>query len=122
MSMKTQSKHLFFRERGLELVRICNEKMACAARDLAEFTKNGINAGFIVALAYKCEDLAQELENEKKSNKALTVDGQMAAEVWQSVNQLCDTGRKIFQNQPSKYKDYVIPVTEQNGSPFSKAG
>ena len=112
--MKTPPKHLMFRERGLELVRMCNEKMVCAARDLAEFTKNGINAAYIVSLAYKCDELAESLQTPKQPDQpAPSLDKHVAAEIWTSVSNLCETGRKIFQGQPAKYNDYVIPVAEE---------
>ena len=55
MPMKSNRKLLRPRVNRSDLVKLCNEKMICAARDLAEFTKNGLNASFIVALAHKCE-------------------------------------------------------------------
>lgn len=120
--MSSDSIHLSFRERGLDLVRICNEKITCAARDLAEFTKNGINAGFIVSLAHKCEDLAKTLEEDPQAKRPLLSETDMANEVWTSVNEICAKGRQIFRNQPTKYHDYVISLTTEDQPPLSQAG
>ncbi len=114
--------HPSFRERGLEFIRLCNDKITCAARDLAEFTKNGINAGFIVSLAHKCEDLAKTMENEPDFRRDALVEGAMVEEVWKSVNEICEKGRQIFRHQPAKYNDYVIIASEESHSPLSKTG
>lgn len=84
-----------------ELIRLCNEKMVCAARDLAEFTKNGINASFIVALAHKCEHYEVELTEQQEA-------GQIENEIRDALQRICDLGRRIWSNDPMKYNDYVI--------------
>ena len=116
--MKPQVKQLISRLNRRELVRICNEKMVCAARDLAEFTKNGINANFIVALAHKCENLEDSLNdhqtfrdrsNAPEASKAET-------EIKDAVKRICDLGQTIWSNNPTKYSDYIITAPHHNQS------
>ncbi|MEM9987840.1 MAG: hypothetical protein AAF804_22340, partial [Bacteroidota bacterium] len=73
-----------------ELIGICNEKLVCAARDLAEFTKNGINASYIVALAHKCEDLEEAIDQPQSSQSNHVED-----EITLAIHQICEMGRKI---------------------------
>lgn len=87
-----------------ELVRLCNEKMVCAARDLAEFTKNGINASFIVALAHKCEDLEASMQQSPVQSEM----GRAEREIKEAVSKICEMGRRIWSNDPTKYNDYVL--------------
>ena len=105
--MKSQSKPLLFRIKGRDLVSICNEKMICAARDLAEFTKNGINASFIVALAHKCENFESSLDPRFMRQQQADF-GQAEHEIRESLIKICELGRRIWSNNPSKYQDYVI--------------
>ncbi|MCI4666708.1 MAG: hypothetical protein MRZ79_01005 [Bacteroidia bacterium] len=90
-----------------DLVNFCKNTLVCAARDLAEFTRNGINAGFIVALAYKCDSLEATLDQTALSNSGNGTET-VENEVREAVNQICETGRKIFNQEPTKYRDYVI--------------
>lgn len=90
-----------------DLVNFCKNTLVCAARDLAEFTRNGINAGFIVALAYKCDNLEATLDHSVVPSPVSSNDD-VEREVREAVNQICETGRKIFDKEPSKYRDYVI--------------
>lgn len=90
-----------------DLVNFCKNTLVCAARDLAEFTRNGINAGFIVALAYKCDSLEATLDHVPMSGPASNNE-EVEKEVREAVNQICETGRKIFDKEPTKYRDYVI--------------
>ncbi|MEM7372670.1 MAG: hypothetical protein AAF587_28875 [Bacteroidota bacterium] len=99
--MDSNVKPLLSRIGRHELIRLCNEKMVCAARDLAEFTKNGINASFIVALAHKCEHYEVELTKQRETNQA-------EIEIKEALQSICDLGRRIWSNDPMKYNDYVI--------------
>jgi len=90
-----------------DLVNFCKSTLVCAARDLAEFTRNGINAGFIVALAYKCDSLEATLSDAQPVEKADSPED-VEQEVREAVNQICETGRKIFTQESPKYRDYVI--------------
>lgn len=92
-----------------ELIRLCNEKLVCAARDLASFTKAGINASFIVALAHKCESLEDKL-NQPIQPKERERTYQTAQEIQVAVEELCDMGRQIWSDDPRRYQDYVLPV------------
>lgn len=92
-----------------ELIRVCNEKMVCAARDLAKFTKAGINASFIVALAHKCEALEDTL-NQPIQSKEGEQTYQTAQEIQEAVEEICDMGRKIWFDNPRRYQDYVLPL------------
>ncbi|MEO0898504.1 MAG: hypothetical protein AAFY71_18975 [Bacteroidota bacterium] len=105
--MELQAKSPQSRLSGHDLVSFCKEKLTCAARDLAEFTKNGINAGFIVALAYKCDNLEEHLETPGQPNTILEAQD-VEIEVRIAVEKICDTGRKIFNERSRKYQDYVI--------------
>lgn len=120
--MSSHSIQPSFRERGKEFIRLCNEKITWAARDLAEFTKNGIHAGFIVSLAHKCEDLEKSLQDEEGLRRKLTQDSEAASEVWQSVWELCAKGRDIFQHNPSKYNDYLLGPVDGHPTGWSKTG
>ncbi|MEZ4828297.1 MAG: hypothetical protein R3C61_18710 [Bacteroidia bacterium] len=117
--MKTSVKPFLSKLSRKDLLRLCNEKMVCAARDLAEFTKNGINASFIVALAHKCEDLEATIEQpftvynfqETQSTER---------EIKEAMSMICDMGRRIWSNNPSKYNDYLISISS-SGLPESRA-
>ncbi len=89
-----------------DLLMLCNEKVLCAARDLAEFTKHGLNANFIVSLAHKCEEyesiLSQSSEQEYNDYKRLE------AELRDALEKICKTGRQIWAQTPSKYNNYII--------------
>ena len=106
--MKPHVKPLLSRLSRHELVRLCNEKMVCAARDLAEFTKNGINASFIVALAHKCEDLEDSLNQPINGHPDTPEANSAETEIKDAVKRICDLGQRIWSNNPSKYRDYVI--------------
>ena len=106
--MKPHVKPLLTRMSRHELVRLCNDKMFCAARDLAKFTKNGINASFIVALAHKCENLEESL-NQPFSGQPDTPEANNAeTEIKDAVRRICDLGQRIWSNNPAKYRDYVL--------------
>ena len=107
--MNSQSKPLLFRMNGRELVRLCNEKMICAARDLAEFTKNGINASFIVALAHKCEHFESSLNQPFRAFPQIDSSQSSEKEIRDSLMRICEMGRRIWSHDPLKYRDYVIP-------------
>ena len=107
--MKSSSKPLLFRTKGRELVRLCNEKMVCAARDLAEFTKNGINASFIVALAHKCEHFESSLNQPFRSYNQPDPGQSTEQEIRDAILRICEMGKRIWSNDPMKYKDYIIP-------------
>lgn len=92
-----------------DLVRICKEKMTCAARDLAEFTQNGINASYIVALAHKCEHFEDSL-NQPHQAREQDVVVETEREIQEAVHQICEMGRQIWVNHPTKYNDYIISV------------
>ncbi|WNJ16331.1 hypothetical protein [Pontibacter sp. G13] len=108
--MKSHEKPLFSRMSARELIFLCNEKMTCAARDLAEFTKNGINASFIVALAHKCEEFEDQLEDHPKMQETQHLE--MVAEIEAGIQQICDTGKIIWSQNPSRLQDYVITSTQ----------
>jgi hypothetical protein len=99
------------RNRGLsavsrrELVRLCNDKMVCAARDLAEFTKKGVYASFLVALAHKCEALEQSLDQPQRQEE----NPEIEQDVCSGLMTICDTGRQIWHGNPNRYNDYVLP-------------
>jgi len=112
--MKPTAKPRFRRFNGQELIRICNEKMICAARDLAEFTKNGINASYIVALAHKCENLEGSMDQGPFEEHAYT---ETEREIEQAVQQICELGQKIWSHDPTKLSDYTISPVYQNGIP-----
>ena len=90
-----------------ELIQIWNEKLVCAARDLAEFTKNGITASYIVALAHKCEYYEGAIEEapiDPQGNNARETE----QEISDAVEKICQMGRRIWPIDSSKYNDYVI--------------
>jgi len=112
--MESHVKQLLSRLSSRDLLRLCNEKMVCAARDLAEFTKNGINASFIVALAHKCEVFEEALADvplpDEGSDKR-----QVKEEIQEAVSRICETGKEIWSGDPSKYQDYVISIQGFDG-------
>ena len=112
--MKPTAKPRFRRFNGQELIRICNEKMICAARDLAEFTKNGINASYIVALAHKCENLEGSMNKTQAEEHALT---ETEREIEQAVQHICEMGQKIWSHDPTKFSDYTISPVFRTGYP-----
>ncbi len=90
-----------------ELIQVCNEKLVCAARDLAEFTKNGITASYIVALAHKCEVYEGSLQQQADYQQGLQ-SWETEKEISEAVEKICQMGRTIWPQDSSRYKDYVI--------------
>ena len=88
-----------------DLVLLCNEKIVCAARDLAEFTKHGVTANFIVSLAHKCEEFENQL-SQGDSDERLS--SPLERELREALNRICNLGRKIWASTPQKYNNYVI--------------
>lgn len=114
MKSNNGEKQQLSRFNGRELVRLCNDKLICAARDLAEFTKNGINASFIVALAHKCEHLEDSLNPaspQPNQSQPLATE----SEIKDAVDRICELGRRIWSNDPNKYSDYVIKLPAHHG-------
>ncbi|MEM7654507.1 MAG: hypothetical protein AAF399_00130 [Bacteroidota bacterium] len=112
--MESQVKPLFSGMGRRELIRICNEKMVCAARDLAEFTKNGINASFIVALAHKCDSFEDRLDQEQQ----LAGNQDIEWEIKDALKHICELGQQIWSSNPIKSKDYLLPAAQR--SPVDK--
>ncbi len=96
-----------------ELVTVCNEKMVCAARDLAEFTKAGIHANDIVSLAIKCETFEKQLG--QPSPKASSEHLSMASEIRKSLTDICKAGVAIWQQNPKRRQDYLLPSRLASG-------
>lgn len=106
--MKPKVKPLVSRLNSYQLCFLCNEKMIAAARDLAEFTKHGINANFIVTLAHKCEKF------EKMLNKSLTRQDRhemqsLEKEILLGLSKICEIGKRIWQHVPRKLSLYHVP-------------
>ena len=114
--MKSQVKPLLSKMTRRELVRLCNEKLVCAARDLAEFTKNGINASFIVAVAHKCEHFEDTLEQTPISLYPQQDPQQTEQEIQEAVWRICELGQQIWSSSHPKYQDYVIHVQAMGSS------
>ena len=109
--MNTKTKHLLFLPRRRALVQTCNEILVKAARDLAEFTKHGLNANFIVSLAHKCEQLEALIKQPiPRFNKAEL--HRMEQEIWEAMVEICETGKRIWNHEPSKYRDYVLKLAK----------
>ena len=113
--MKSQIKRKLFGLSRKELIQFCNEKLVCAARDLAEFTKNGINANFIVALAHKCELYESTLDTSSPLQQS-TDSKKIEQEIKDSISAICELGRRIWSENPSKFRDYSL-VSSNGGSP-----
>jgi len=105
--MKRQIKRKLFGLTRKELITLCNDKLVCAARDLAEFTKNGINANFIVALAHKCELYESSLDQNSPYQYS-TDSKKIEEEIKDSIGAICELGRRIWSDNPSKYNDYLV--------------
>ena len=98
-----------------ELATLCNEKMICAARDLAEFTSHGLNANYIVSLALKCEQFEKQLgKPHASSNNDLF---NLETELRNAVVEIMNAGKRIWRNHPSKIQDYQPPARLLNGLP-----
>ncbi len=106
--MIASGRNFFSRLNHREFLQLCNEKLTCAARDLAEFTKNGITAGYIVALAHKCEDLESSLAHSQQRDTNRESDF-AEQEIQEAIDRICTLGRTIFSSEPSKYQDYLMP-------------
>ncbi|MFK7924547.1 MAG: hypothetical protein AB8H47_21505 [Bacteroidia bacterium] len=120
--MKSQSKNRLLQLPRQELIRLCNEKLVLAARDLAEFTQNGLNASFIVALAHKCEHFEQDLQH---PSQAINLYNQRESkriekEIMEGLTYICDLGRRIWSKNPNKRDDYAISVTKSGR--FAESG
>jgi hypothetical protein len=94
-----------------ELVTVCNEKMVCAARDLAEFTAIGIHANDIVSLAVKCESFEKELAQPAASSELL----RLASEIRSALVDICNAGLRIWQSNLKRRQDYQLPARLLNG-------
>lgn len=117
--MKSQIKRKLFGLTRKELIKLCNEKLVCAARDLAEFTKNGINANFIVALAHKCELYESTLEQGSPFQHS-SDSKKIEQEIQDSIGTICELGKKIWSDNPSKYQDYNLAlITQTQAQPGS---
>jgi hypothetical protein len=108
--MKTRSKGLRRKFSALELIKLCNEKMIMAARDLAEFTKHGLYANFIVSLAQKCEEYEKAVSSshsaDKKKDPALV---ELENFLIQGLIQICEMGMAIWSENPERSRQYVLP-------------
>jgi hypothetical protein len=91
-----------------ELVKLCNEKMVCAARDLAEFTAHGLNANYIVSLAHKCEQFEKQLGQPHVTGSDDLLKSE--TELRNALVEVITAGRQIWRNHPAKLKDYQLPV------------
>lgn len=111
--MKRQMKRMLFRLSRKELISLCNDKLVCAARDLAEFTKNGVNANFIVALAHKCELYESSLD-QNSPYQFSTDSTKIEEEIRDSIGAICELGRRIWSDNPQKYNDYILSVSNRN--------
>lgn len=105
--MNSQVKQTDVKFSRKELVSLCNEKLICAARDLAEFTKHGIYAHEIVDLAHKCERFDQMLQAPLPMYQQKEL-RQLERDLLHSLQRICQIGQKIFRNDRAKYKEYVI--------------
>lgn len=94
-----------------ELVTVCNEKMVCAARDLAEFTKAGFHATDIVSLATKCEQFEKQLGQPTATSELL----RLAAEIRSALVDICKAGLNIWQGNMKRRQDYLLPARLVNG-------
>ena len=105
--MESQVKPLIAKLSSQQLLGICNEKMISAARDLAEFTKHGIHADFIVALAYKCENL-EKILGEPFSGQNPKEIRDLEEDIIQGLTKICETAKKIWKHVPQKYQPYML--------------
>jgi len=78
-----------------DLLSLCNEKMLCAARDLAEFTKYGLNANFIVSLAHKCEEYEKIISQPGRDHRDYS---RLETELKEALEKICKYGRNIRLN------------------------
>jgi hypothetical protein len=108
--MEPNAKPRASRWNSRDLIHVCKEKLTCAARDLAEFTQNGINASYIVALAHKCESF-EDLLNQPHQASEHYVPQETELEIREAMHQICEMGRKIWSDHPTKYEDYVISLS-----------
>ena len=80
-----------------------NEILVNAARDLAEFTKHGINARFISSLALKCEEFDKGI---KKPDSSIRFQ-HLKEEILIGMSKICQTGQVIWRNNPRKKANYI---------------
>lgn len=92
-----------------ELIRVCNQKLISAARDLAEFTKRGINANFIVSLAHRCEDLESLIEQPFASKKFHEL-RKLEESIVSDLAKMCDMGMRIWGHMPHKFNEYRVEI------------
>ena len=98
-----------------ELITVCNEKMVCAARDLAEFTKIGIHANDIVSLAVKCEAFEHQLGQPTPATHSSEL-YRLATEIRKSIVNICEAGLRIWQDNAKRRQEYQIPARVMSGS------
>ena len=106
--MNSQVKPLRLKLSRQELVNLCKDVMVSAAQDLAYFTQEGIYANKIVALALKCEEFEKLLQNSAQPSQASQFK-RLEKEIRMSLVEICDMGKRIWANNPEKFKDYVLP-------------
>ncbi len=106
--MKPQVKPLVSTISPYQLCKVCNEKMIAAAKDLAEFTKHGINANFIVALAHKCEEFEKMLSRSLSRQDPRELK-HLEIELISGLSKICEIGKRIWKHVPRKQSMYYLP-------------
>ena len=116
--MDYQIKPLLSKLSGQTLIELCNEKMVCAARDLAEFTKRRLNANYIVALALKCEEFEKRLgPGPAPQNGSDILD--LENDIRNALVDICETGKSIWPPHSKKFQDYLLPRSLYENLPGS---
>ena len=104
----TTAKSMFSKDPIPELIILCNDTVISAARDLAVFTRNGINAQFIVSLAGKCREL-EKINDPKTPPHSSGKQTRLVAEIRTKLIELSNAAYKIWKDQPAMYNNYVLP-------------
>ncbi len=100
--MQYQTGFQSFQPEAHDRLKIWNDILVQAAKDLATFTEYGIYARFISSLALKCEEY-EGLKNQNKYTERLYI---LEKEIEAGIEHICRTAHKIWQEKPSKRRVY----------------
>lgn len=108
--MKNPTRIAYLQKNPQERVKIWNEMLVNAAKDLAAFTQEGVYAKFIAELAQKCEAYEQQITKPRHDKDH----AQLEAEIIAGINQICRTGQKIWKYDPEKRRAYSLNIMENS--------
>lgn len=102
---EAQAKAAEPRSGRFKLLKMCLDKTTFAARDLAEFTKYGLNATYIVTVASQCDEFEKLLDDPSTHTPRII---ELEHSLRDSLYEIAATGQRIWKQHAAKYRDYLI--------------